>query len=68
MDDIIQRIGLNISKRRIELKLTQTELAYRCGFEKQNMYRIEKGKTNPTIKTLLIISKELNIDITEIIK
>lgn len=68
MHNIIQKIGLNIRNRRIELKLTQTDLAYRCGFEKQNMYRIENGKTNPTIKTLLIIAKELDIDIVDIMK
>ncbi len=66
--EYIQKLGECIKQLRKKRGISQTDLAYDCDFEKQNMRRIEAGKTNPTIKTLLKISKALKVSITELVK
>lgn len=64
--DYLKKLALHIKKLRKEKKLTQVDLAYSCGFEKQNMQRIESGKSSPTLKTLLKIADALEIDIRDL--
>lgn len=64
--DYFKKVGKNIKKLRLEKGMKQIELAYACDFERQNMQRIEAGKTNVTLKTLLIISESLEVDITDL--
>ena len=52
-------LGKRIKEIRLEKKISQTEIAYRCGFDKSNYNTIESGKRNPTIISLLKISKAL---------
>lgn len=51
----------NIKARREQLGLSQVELAKMCDITKQQMCDIEKGRTKPTIKTAIKISKALKI-------
>lgn len=62
------RIGKNIKELRCGKGLSQSELAYMCNFEKTNMSRIESGKNNPTIKTLLKIADALEVSLFDILK
>jgi len=57
------RIGFNIKKIRIEKNISQQDLAAACNFEKSNMSRIEAGRTNLTIGTLLKICKVLQVEL-----
>ena len=61
------RIGLNIRDLREEKNITQQDLAAACNFEKSNMSRIEAGRTNLTIGTLLKICEVLKIKLKEIV-
>ena len=45
----------------------QQNLAATCNFEKANMFRIEAGRTNPTILTLYKICQRLGVSIPEFI-
>ncbi|MBL7920460.1 MAG: helix-turn-helix transcriptional regulator [Bacteroidia bacterium] len=63
----IKKVSANIKLLRKEKGLTQVELAAACNFEKQNMQRIESGKTAPTLKTLLKIADALDVDIQDIV-
>lgn len=60
-------IGERIKKLRHEKRITQQTLAYECDIEKPNLSRIEKGKTNPTIKSLWKISCALNIKLKDLL-
>lgn len=62
-EDLLIAIGTNIKKIREEKNISQAELAARCNYEKSNMSRIESGKTNLTIGTLLNIAKSLDTTI-----
>ncbi|WP_395044363.1 helix-turn-helix domain-containing protein [Flavobacterium sp.] len=59
-------LGKRIKYIRLQKKISQTEIAYRCGFDKSNYNTIESGKRNPTIISLIKISKALNISIKEL--
>lgn len=52
-----------IISARIELGLTQKELAKKCGIKQSNISRLESGKANPTIKFLQKIAKALDSDL-----
>lgn len=60
----IKAIGKNIVNLRTEKNLKQIDLAYKVGIEDSALRRIESGRTNPTIKTLLKIAHALNVELT----
>ena len=60
-------IGDNIKCIREEKAISQQELAFKCGFEKSNMSRIESGRTNLTIKNLWKISNALGVKMKDIV-
>ena len=59
-------LGKRLKMLRLERKISQIEIAYRCGFDKSNYNTIESGKRNPTVISLLKISKALNIPIKDL--
>lgn len=59
-------LGKQIAKIRKLKKLSQVDLAYMLDIEKQNLNRIEKGKTNPTAWTLQKIAKLLEVPIQKL--
>ena len=62
---IFKKIGLKIKLLRIERKISQQDLAAACNFEKSNLARIEAGRTNPTVATLLKICQVLEVSIVQ---
>lgn len=60
-EDFIKKVGLQIKKLRKEQKLTQLDLAIKSNMEENALQRIETGRTNPTLKTLLKITTALNV-------
>ena len=61
------RIGANIRKIREEKCISQQDLAAVCNFEKSNMSRIEAGRTNLTVGTLLKICEALNVKLADVV-
>lgn len=61
-----KKIGLKIKLLRIERKISQQDLAAACNFEKSNLARIEAGRTNPTVATLLKICQVLDVPISQL--
>lgn len=66
--DEIKQIGQNIRKYRLKKGFSQLDLAASSGFEESSIGRLENGKTNPTIKTLLKIARALDIKLSELVK
>ena len=52
---------------RTERGISQQDLAARCNFEKPNMSRIEYGRTNMTLVTLLTISRALGVKLRDLV-
>ncbi len=65
-EEYLIALGKRIKMLRLKKKISQTEIAYRCGFDKSNYNTIESGKRNPTVTSLLKIAKALDINILEI--
>jgi len=54
-------IGKNIKRRRIELRMTQSELAERMGITQGALSDIENGKRSPLLKTIADFSETLEV-------
>ena len=60
-DDIENAIiGYKIKEKRLELELSQEELASKVGIDQSDLSKIEKGNANPSIKMLYKIVCGLN--------
>ena len=64
---VFKDLGHQIKRIRVEKKIKQNELAAAINVEKTNLSRIEAGRTNPTLWTLLKISKALNVSVAELV-
>jgi transcriptional regulator with XRE-family HTH domain len=53
--------GMQIRKLRKAKKLTMKALAFEADIELSQIHRIEKGKINPTITTVLLLAETLAI-------
>lgn len=62
----IEAIAKRIKQHRKQRSLTIQELAYRCNIERSNLSRIEAGRSNCTIKTLVVICEALGIRLIDL--
>ncbi|MCF6278836.1 MAG: helix-turn-helix domain-containing protein [Flavobacteriaceae bacterium] len=62
----IKKIGHQIKNFRKLQGMTQFDLAIKSEMEENALQRIETGRTNPTIKTLLKITEALDIELFEL--
>lgn len=60
------KLGKQIEKLRKLKKISQVDFAYMLDMEKQNLNRIEKGRTNPTIWTLYQIAANLEVPLEKL--
>ena len=63
----LEKLGKNISKIRKKKNMTQYKLAKEIFADQSNLARIEEGKVNPTVKTLLKISVALNCTVKDLV-
>lgn len=59
-EGLLVEMGVRLAQVRIQLNLTQAELARRAGVGKRTLERLEAGETTQT-RTLLRILRELNL-------
>ena len=58
--------NLKMKFRRIELDMSQTELAKKAGVTRQTIGLIEAGEFNPSIKLCIAICKALGVKLGDI--
>ena len=58
--------NLKMKFRRIELDMSQTELARKAGVTRQTIGLIEAGEFNPSIKLCIAICKALGVKLDDI--
>lgn len=63
---ILKKFGEQVKLRREELKITQVELADRCGFDRTYISLIERGLRNISFTNLLILTKGLDTTISSL--
>ena len=61
----LKKLGQNIAQIREKRKITQYKLAKEILTDQSNLARIEDGKVNPTVKTLLKISTVLKCKVKD---
>lgn len=60
------KLGRRITMLREQVGISQTELGYRCDYERSVINRIEMGRTNPTIFTLKKVADALQIPLRQL--
>ena len=63
MNELQRIFGVTVRVLRTQTKLSQESLAKKVEVTRTQITNIEKGKTLPSFKTALRLSKELNIDL-----
>ena len=66
-EDLLKNIGLKIRVVRLSQNISLQEFADIIDIEYNNLIRIEKGRTNPTITTLFKIPQALNVRLLELV-
>lgn len=61
-------LGQAIKAQREQLRLSQEQLAERCGFDRTYISLLERGKRNPSFLNLLRLSKGLEIPLSKLIE
>ena len=56
-------IGLNIKNARMKSGLTQAQLAEQAGISRSYLAGVEQGNYNPSVKTLVSISRAVQADL-----
>jgi transcriptional regulator with XRE-family HTH domain len=47
--------------------MTQEQFAWACGFAKSNLSQIEAGKGAPSLAALLVMARQLRVDLVDIV-
>ncbi|CAA0154634.1 Putative transcriptional regulator [Tenacibaculum maritimum] len=66
-DELKRNIGQRIIELRTRKGWSQSDLARACNKDRQAMEKLENGKVNPTIYSLLEISKALDVSLKELV-
>jgi len=64
----LQALGKRIKSLRKKKKLTQEELAHKSDISVFHLIKIENGKSNPTFKTLVKLSKGFDIELSDLLE
>ncbi len=64
-EQYLKRIGERIVEIRKSRSMTQLDLAIKSGIEERSIQRMESGKANPTAKSLVRITKALDVSMRE---
>lgn len=64
-EQYLKRIGERIVEIRKSRSMTQLDLAVKSGIEERSIQRMESEKPNPTAKSLIRITRALNISMSE---
>lgn len=64
----LQNLANNIKARRNELKISQEQLADKCGFDRTYISLLERAKRNPSFLNLKKLSSGLDISLMDLFK
>ena len=60
-------LAKNIRIERARLNISQTKLAMMAEVSLDTISQIERGIANPTLETIILIAKALNVDLNKLI-
>ena len=53
--------GTVLQRRRTIIGISQEELAFRCELDRSFISLLERGKSSPTLKSIALLSKQLGV-------
>ena len=65
-DKVLKAFGKHLREIRESKGMSQEKLALDAGSYQSTVIRIEQGKTNPKLSTLIAIANALKIELTEL--
>lgn len=65
--ELQKKIGQRIVDLREQRGMNQSDLARACDKDRQAIEKLENGKVNPTLFTLVEVSKALNVSLSELV-
>lgn len=66
-DELKIRLGQRIVELRTQKGWSQSDLARACNKDRQAIEKLENGKVNPTLYSLLEISKALEVSLKKLV-
>lgn len=66
-EDILNSFAIQVKKIRLQKNISQEDLAYTSGLSLSQIARIETAKINPTLCTVVVIAKYLNVHPKELL-
>ncbi len=63
---ILENLGKNLKKYRLDIKYTQEQLAEKVGVHPTYIGKLETGKSNPSVKLLFKISRAMKVKLSNI--
>lgn len=67
-EQLKKKIGQRIVELRTKKGWSQSDLARACDKDRQAIEKLENGKVNPTLYSLLEISKALEVSLSNLVK
>ena len=64
---VLKQLGKRVKKARVEVGISQEELAWQCEIDRTYISKIERGIANPSFLVLVKIAEVLKVRITTII-
>jgi transcriptional regulator with XRE-family HTH domain len=65
--ETLTKFGIRLKEIRNRSGLTLEQLAFDADIELSQVHRVEKGKINPTLTTLIALAKGLGITLAELV-
>jgi transcriptional regulator with XRE-family HTH domain len=65
--ETLSKFGERLKTLRLTKGLTLEQLAFEADIELSQVHRVEKGKINPTLTTLIALAKGLGITLAELV-
>lgn len=66
-EQLKKKIGQRIIELRIQKGWSQSDLARACNKDRQALEKLENGKVNPTVYSLLEIAKALEVPLKKLV-
>ncbi|GAB4044311.1 helix-turn-helix domain-containing protein [Spirosoma jeollabukense] len=64
--EALKVFGKRLQQIRRQRGVTQTELAFRCGFGQNQITNIERGETNTSLSIIFLIARKLDIPLSDL--
>ncbi len=67
-DELKHKIGQRVIELRTQIGWSQSDLARACNKDRQAIEKLENGKVNPTLYSLLEISQAIGVSLDKLVK